>query len=117
MKYALLMYTDPDETKAMSTADFDEVMRKHEALRTELTESGELAGGDGLAFPEETRTLRLRDGVVAGTDGPLVEATEHLSAYYVVECEDQARAVAIGEQLLDFHVSAVEVRRIHDSVY
>jgi hypothetical protein len=116
MKYALLMYTVPDETKAMSTADFDVVMRKHEALRSELTESGELVGGDGLAFPEETTTLRLRDGAVAGTDGPLVEAGEHLSAYYLVDCEDRARAIAIGEELLDFHVTAVEVRRIHDSV-
>jgi hypothetical protein len=116
MKYALLMYTDPDETKAMSTADFDEVMRKHEALRTELTESGELVGGDGLAFPEETRTLRLRDGAVAVTDGPLVEAGEHLSAYYLVDCENGARAITIGEELLDFHVTAVEVRQIHDSV-
>jgi hypothetical protein len=116
MKYALLMYTDPDETKAMSTADFDEVMRKHEALRTELTESGELVGGDGLAFPEETRTLRLREGAIAVTDGPLVEAGEHMSAYYLIDCENRARAIAIGEELLDFHVTAVEVRQIHDSV-
>jgi hypothetical protein len=49
------------------------------------------------------------------SDGPLADAELNMSAYYVVDCEDQARAAAIAARLLDFHVTAVEVRRIHDS--
>jgi hypothetical protein len=33
----------------------------------------------------------------------------------VVECQGAARAAAIAESLLDFHVRAVEVRMIHNS--
>jgi hypothetical protein len=114
MIYMVLMYADPAETRAMSAADLDAVMRKHEALRTELTESGELLNVAGLAFPEDTRTLRLQDGGAA--DGPLIDAKEHLTAYYVVDCKDRDRALSIAEHLLDSHVTAVEVREIHDSV-
>jgi hypothetical protein len=83
MKYMVLMYSNPARTKAMSASELDAVMRKHDALRDELTESGELLSGAGLAYPEDTTTIRLRAGA----------------------------GVAV-----DFHVTAVEVRSIHDSV-
>ena len=35
--------------------------------------------------------------------------------YYVVDCESPERALRIAEGILDFHVTAVEVREIHDS--
>jgi hypothetical protein len=116
MKYMVLMYSVPAETKAMSREDLDVVLRKHEALRASLTASGELRGGAGLAFPEDTRNLRLIDGIAVTDDGPLVDATVHLTAYYVVDVADRDRVLAIAEGLLDSHVTAVEVRYIHDSV-
>lgn len=60
MRYMVLMYSDPAATEAMSASDRDAVARKHQALRTELTESGELLNGAGLAYPAGTRTMRLR---------------------------------------------------------
>jgi hypothetical protein len=112
----VLMYTKPAETKAMSESDLDTVLRKHAALRAELTASGELVNGAGLAFPEDTRTVRLGTGGPVAADGPFAPADEHVTAYYVLDCADRDRAVAIAERLLDFHVTAVEVRHIHDSV-
>jgi hypothetical protein len=116
MKYMVLMYSDPAETKAMSAMDRDVVGRKHQALCTELTESGELLNGAGLAYPGDTRTLRLGDDVVATTNGPLVESEVQLTAYYLIDCANLDRARSIAERILDFHVTAVEVRQVHDSV-
>jgi hypothetical protein len=90
--------------------------RKHEALRTELIESGELRGGAGLAYPADTTTMRLANGTVATTDGPLAESEVQLTAYYLIDCDDLGRALSIAERILDFHVTAVEVRQVHDSV-
>ncbi|HEV7653234.1 MAG TPA: YciI family protein [Mycobacteriales bacterium] len=112
MRFALLMYADPDRTLAMTASELETVMAKHTTLGEELIASGELVGGDGLALPADTVTLREEGSSV----GPLVPGVEHLTAYYLVECADQDRAVAIGDQLLDFHVTAVEVRGIHDTV-
>jgi hypothetical protein len=117
MKYVALMYTDPEHTKAMSKPAFDAVMRKHTQLGEELIASGELIGGMGMAVPEETTLLRLGpDGVVADR-GPLAAgASIHISAYYELECETDERAREIAERLLDDHVTAVELRSVHDSV-
>jgi len=115
MKFTVLMYSDPEQTKAMSASEFEQVMSKHDALRAELTKSGELAGGAGLAYPEETRTLRWRDDNVLTAIGPLFEADEHVTAYYEIECADLDRALAIAKRVLDFHVTAAEVRRVHDT--
>jgi hypothetical protein len=117
MKYVTLMYTDPEHTKAMSKAQFDAVMRKHGQLGEELIASGELIGGMGMAAAEETTLLRLgADGVVAER-GPLAAgAAVHVSAYYELECESDERAREIAARLLDDHVTAVELRSVHDSV-
>jgi hypothetical protein len=115
LRYALLMYADPDHTKGMSESELDVIAGKHEALRNELTESGELLNGAGLVFPEETTVVRF--GAEGPQQGPLIgDADEHLTAYYVVECASPERAQALAEHVLDHHVTSVEVRRIHDSI-
>ena len=115
MRYAVLMYSVPADTKAMTQDDLDVVIEKHAALRDELTESGELVGGAGLVLPEDTTTLRWSDGEVLRASGPLVEGDEHMTAFYLVDCADRDRALAIGERVLDFHVTSVEVREVHDT--
>lgn len=111
------MYADPVHTRAMTRADLDIVARKHEALRDELARSGELLNGAGLVLPDGTTVLRLGDDGAVARPGPLAtEAIEHLTAYYVIESATAERAARIAERLLDDHVTAVEVRRIHDSV-
>lgn len=113
MLYALLMYADPAHTRAMDEQARDVVARKHAALREELTASDELRGGAGLVLPDETMVLRLG---AEPRQGPLAaDTTEHLTAYYEVECETPERAHQIAGHLLDDHVIAVEVRRIHDT--
>jgi hypothetical protein len=115
-RYAILMYADPEHSVAMTKEQLDEIARKHAALRAELEASGELAGGAGLALPHETTVLRLSGSDVETKQGPLAhDATEHLTAYYEVDCESLDRAHQIGAHVLDHHVTSVEVRRIHDT--
>jgi hypothetical protein len=99
----------------MSADEIAEILTKHEALREDLARSGELLNGAGLVLPEDTIVLRLApDGVIA-TRGPLSAADEHMTGYYVVDCDGPERARAIAERTLDRHVLAVELREIHDS--
>jgi hypothetical protein len=115
VKYMLLMHADPAATKAMTAAQRAEIADKHGRLIPELTGPAEVLNGAGLAYPEQTRTLRYRPGAEpAESAGPLVAGSEHLTAYYVVECADAERAREIGALLVDFHVTAVEVRAVHD---
>jgi hypothetical protein len=57
MKYVVLMYADPDRTKAMTAGERAQIADKHEEVRGELLASGELLNGAELVYPEMTRTL------------------------------------------------------------
>jgi hypothetical protein len=111
MKFMVLMYADPDTTAAMTPDQREEVFTRHEALHDDLGGTGELLNGAGLVFPQDTTALRWQGET---TTGPLAQATEHLTAYYVLECETPERANEIAARVRDFHVTAVEVRAIHD---
>ena len=117
MKYAVLMYVHPEHTRGLTEERLQEILGKHERLGNELLRSGELTGGVGLAFPDETTTLRLEGDEVVSSTGPLVETDEPpLSSYYEIDCESLERALEIAGSYLDDHVTAVEIRRIHDTV-
>jgi hypothetical protein len=111
MKYVALMYADSGRTKAITAEERAEIAGKHDALGAELIASGELQNGAGLVYPEETTTLRWGRPAVAG---PLAMGAEQFTAYYVLECDTADRANEIAARLLDFHVTAVEVRAVHD---
>jgi len=110
----LLIYNNPATLEALSEEERDELMGEVDALVTELTESGEWVGGEALADPSHTRTVRVRGGVPAVTDGPFAEAKEQLAGYCVVDCERPERAVEIAARWPDARFWAMEVRQILD---
>ncbi len=104
-------------------ADVRAHLAYYEALNAELTERGELVGGEALAWPEATKIVRS-DGKSAPvlTDGPYAEAKEQLAGFQIIDVESLERALDIAAR-----VSAVpgpggvpiqqpiEVRQVMDS--
>ena len=109
MKYMLLIYNNPESMQALS-GDLDAVFAEVEALMSELQESGEWVGGEGLADASQARTVRVRNGVPAITDGPYVEAKEQLAGYCIFECESLERATEIAARWPDARYNGVELR-------
>jgi hypothetical protein len=66
-------------------------------LNSELAASGELVDAQGLAFPDQGKivTARTNSGP-AVTDGPFPESKEFLAGYWIVDVENEARAIAIA---------------------
>jgi hypothetical protein len=81
-----------------------------DAIMEELTATGEWVGGEGLAHPSQTKTVRVRGGVPAITDGPFVESKEQLAGYCLFECESLERATEIAARWPDARYAAVELR-------
>ena len=96
MKYMLLIYDNPDTRETFLGEEGEALMAEVDAIMKELTESGELVGGEALADPSNTQDGPVRDGVPAITDGPFVEAKEHLAGYLIVDCESAERATEIA---------------------
>jgi hypothetical protein len=115
VKYLALIYNNPGAFAALSQTERDELMRQADALNEELTRSGELLGGEALADPSNGKTVRVREGVPAVTDGPFAEAKEQLAGYYVLDCESLERATEIVACDPAARLWAVEVRPIMDT--
>ena len=66
-------------------------------VNKELTASGELVDGQGLAGPELAKFV-VSDGVGAPvvTDGPFPETKELIAGYRIVDVESEARALEIA---------------------
>ena len=115
MKYMLIMYTRPADAKKITKQELDTVLHKHQKLIQDLTKSGEIINGAGLAYLAESKSIQLDGNTSLVSDAPVPESGEEMTAYYVVECVSEDRAVEIAKSLLDFHVIRTEVRYIHDS--
>jgi hypothetical protein len=107
MKYMIIIY-DNAQMRERFSGDAA-LMAEVDAIMTELTDSGELVGGEALADPSQTKTIRAVDGVPAITDGPFAEAKEHLGGYLMVECETPERAADIARRWPSARFAPLEV--------
>jgi hypothetical protein len=112
MKYMLLIYNNPAVYESWTPAERDALFGDVESIMNDLKESGEFVAGEGLADPSQAKTVRVRDGVPAITDGPFVEAKEQFAGYLTVDCETPERAVEIAARWPDAKYFAIEVRAI-----
>ena len=112
MKYMLLIYNNLDALMSLPKDELDGIMGEAEAIMNEMKERGEFLGGQGLAHPSQTKTIRMVDGVVATTDGPFVEAKEQFAGTVLMDVESEERALEIATRWPDAKRYAVELRAI-----
>ena len=101
MKYMLLMNSAPvknvppmhEWTPEEMQASGAHMMRIHQ----ELVERGELLGAEGLTGAEAAKIV-TSDGVGAPvvTDGPFPEAKEFLAGFWMIDVENEQRAIEIA---------------------
>ena len=103
MKYMVLMQGPKGNWQEFTTMPVKDI-KAHVAfmveLNRELAASGELVDSQGLAFPDDAKIVSARpNGAPAVTDGPFPEAKEFLAGYWIVDVEDEARAIAIAARV------------------
>lgn len=116
MKYMLLIFSNPANPH-IAAEEMEGVMAEVGALMDELTASGEWIGGEALADPAQAKTVKVRDGRPAITDGPFAEAKEHLAGYCLFDFETEERALEIAARWPDARTIGVELRPLmtHDA--
>ena len=90
----------------------DEAMHRDiRALNLEMVEAGVRLFVGGLRPAGEAKSLRAQDGgAVLLTDGPYIEAKEHIGGFWVVEAADMDAALAWGRKAVLACRAPVEVR-------
>jgi hypothetical protein len=112
MKYLLQIYPPSDQFEGLSEDEQNAVVGEYLAIR----QSPAVTGGDQLQPIETATTVRVQDGQTLLTDGPFVEAKEHLGGYLLVEADDLDAALEIAARIPAARMGgAVEVRPLVES--
>ncbi|MFF5070235.1 YciI family protein [Micromonospora olivasterospora] len=112
----LLIWNRPGFVEGLSEEDRNAIFGGVDEIMKELTESGELVGGQALADPSQTRTVRLVGDRTEVTDGPFMESKEQFAGYLTVDCESPERAAEIAARWPDVRMGfgVLEVRPLMD---
>lgn len=87
-----------------------EMMGRIIALEAEMEATGTFAFSGRLADPDAATVVRSNDGDMAMTDGPFVEAKEHIAGFYVINADDLDAALAWAGKVVDCIGAPIEVR-------
>ena len=116
MKYLIAMFGDQATmVETRSTDWIKSMIRFMQDLDEELADSGERVDSVGLADPSQAKTVRFEHGAPVPTDGPFAESKESLAGYYIVDVENEDRAIEIASKIVAFIEGPIEVRQIADA--
>jgi hypothetical protein len=116
MKYMIMTFGSAEAGVAAMGRDWMlEMIQFMKKLNEDLRKSGELVSAEGLADGSQAKTVRFENGISVATDGPFAESKESLVGYWIVDVEDEERAIAIASRIVDFVKVPIEVRRVMDA--
>lgn len=107
MKYVILIHSNPQpwghptgdyvaEFQALPAEQREAMHADFEARLTDLSERGELLGGEALGDPANARLYHWDAGRPLATDGPYSEAKEHLAGFFMIDVASRERAEALA---------------------
>jgi hypothetical protein len=99
MKYLMLIYGSKEKWAALSAADWPKAIAEQEAFNKKYRDSGELLGAYGLGDRALSRLVRRTDGLPAVTDGPYQETKEYIASLYLLDVENEERALEIAADM------------------
>ena len=109
--YLLSTYSvEGEQRDPMSNEDMQQFMARVGVLEQEMKSAGAWLFGGALHEPETATVVRVSDGEVLTTDGPFVEAKEHLGGFYIIEADDLDAALAWASKTTAAVSKPIEVR-------
>jgi hypothetical protein len=111
MKYLLQIYSTVlrEEFERLPADEQEAIVGEYMAVR----QSPGVVGGEQLQPIETATTVRVRDGETLLTDGPFVDAKEHLGGFFLVEADDLDAALELAARIPAARMGgAVEVRPV-----
>lgn len=107
MKYLCLVYLEREKFTAVPDR---ECMNCGEDLR----KKGLLLAAEPLFGGETAKTVRVRNGRIAITDGPFAETKEQLAGFYLLDAENEDEALQIAAQIPPARAGSIEVRPVRE---
>jgi hypothetical protein len=114
MQFVISLLINPAVLDALTDAEKAAIGDGHGKVLEELRTSGELITTQALVDPSQASVVSVRNGQPVVTDGPFLEAKEYLGGFYLIDCENQERAIELAAKIPDSAIEGlgVEVRQV-----
>lgn len=116
MKFLCLAYEEENALNALNEDEWQHLRRETLEYVDELRRSRVLLATEPLRSAKTARTVRVRKGEIAVSDGPFMETKEQLGGYFLIEADDHETAVVIASRWPSARIGSIEVRPIEDGL-
>ena len=114
MKPYLLSFCYPADATRPSPDVLERVMRDVNAINKDLKAAGAWVFGGGLYPPSTATVVRSKDGEFLLTDGPFIEAKEHIGGFSVIRAPDLDAALDWARKLARAIMVPIEIRPVQE---
>lgn len=109
MQYMMLIMGDESRFNQQPETEMSPEFRVYaETLR----KAGVMVGGERLQPSRRSKRISVREGKTKVIDGPYADTREQLGGYFILECKDDAEAVAWAEKCPAARYGTIELRPI-----
>lgn len=105
VKYLMLIYGNEEIWNSLPDDELTALIGQVDAFNETLRASGELVDVQGLV--SRPRSVRIVADTPVVTDGPYLEAKEYVGSYFVVDVDDEQRALEIARAYPGIRFGAV----------
>lgn len=91
--FLLSVHTADEPAVEMTEEQIREGFENVATLESEMKAAGALVFSGRLAQPDTAAVLTNARGQISTTDGPFLEAKEHLGGFYIIKAPDRDRAL------------------------
>src|SRR5687768_12711124 len=109
-RYLLSTHSATGEThEPMTEEQMQKAWQPIKELEAEMKSAGAWVFSARLHDPDTATVVRVSGGEVVTTDGPFVEAKEHLAGFYIIEAADMDEALRWATKVTNLISSPIEV--------
>ncbi|MGV3707818.1 MAG: YciI family protein [Gemmatimonas sp.] len=94
-KFMLIAYDNVATYSALSPEQMQALVGKYTAWTADIAAKGQLVMGEKLT-DHAGQALSKTNGKLSVTEGPYTEANEVVGGFWIVQCETEDEAIAIG---------------------
>jgi hypothetical protein len=114
-RYMLSVHSVEGEAREpMSAEEMQHSWQQIGILETEMKSTGAWVFSGRLHEPDTATVVRVSNGEILTTDGPFVEAREHLGGFYIIKAEDLDAALSWASRVTRCIRAPIEVRPFAD---
>ena len=112
MKYMFLLWEDESKMPRPGTPELDAQLAAYGAFYEKAASEKVFQNGDPLQPSSEGKTVLVRGGSTSAETGTFTSGAQQLIGYYVLDCKDEADAVAWAAKIPAAASGAIEVRPV-----